>query len=462
MKIYAPNIHLFAFQLYKGSNIEVNNKDDGCKLWQGAEEIVRTILHKDLDLSQHIDIHKEPDHPRVDLLKESEVINGDYSLGFDGKIFLDTQQGLIVKGFAYPLRIYDSYGLWLNLRRPEEETADTPTEDVDVSFLSKLNPNNIFTLPKNQLFLGQTLLITAWLTSPKDKKHLYEIAQGCLQAVFPNPSQRPPFNRQGELFGSPIFEYGLFRQPGNYQHVLIWLFADEQTDEKLNLTYQELLDLFFFRTKVVKAFQDSRAIYQQLASAYQKIDNLQINNVSSSLTEEDLNKLTEKLKELPQISVEYTRWLRNLEEYQKTITINAENYNDRLQQIHGKIPQEDLNFLETFYQKSSPFFQKQINADLGYFNHGSALLEQAISSIRGIVEIEQAKRDRSLEQTIQIIGVGLGGGAIVSGVVTQHIDKPFAPISLNNPLHPIVTSLFWSVLATLFFGWLAWLWTKRK
>lgn len=52
--------------------------------------------------------------------------------------------------------------------------------------------------------------------------------------------------------------------------------------------------------------------------------------------------------------------------------------------------------------------------DLGYFRHSSTLLEQAISSIRGIVEIEQAERDRSLEQTIQVLGVGLGTGAIAS------------------------------------------------
>ncbi len=99
---------------------------------------------------------------------------------------------------------------------------------------------------------------------------------------------------------------------------------------------------------------------------------------------------------------------------------------------------------------------------MGYFKHGTGLLEQVISSIRGIVEIEQAKRDRSLEQTIQIIGVALGGGAIVSGVVTQHIDKPFAPISVKNPPHPMILSLLWSFVAIAFLWWLAKLWTKRN
>ncbi|KAB8330567.1 hypothetical protein SD80_028300 [Scytonema tolypothrichoides VB-61278] len=332
--------------------------------------------------------------------------------------------------------------------------------------MSKLNPDNCFTLEKSKLFLGQTLLITAWLTAAKDEKHLSQIAQQCLEAVFPNASQRPPLSRQGELFGSPIFEYGLFSQLANYQHVLIWLFRDRKADENLNLCYQPLLDLFFFRTKIVKSYQDSRETYHLVASAYKEIenaiDNLPKKGEKDEVTTGELKDLKNKLKELPQLGLKYTRLLRNLEDYQNTIVINESNYSERLQQISGIIETADLLFLETFRQQSSPFFQKQIQADLGYFRHGSSLLEQAISSIRGIVEIEQAERDRSLENTIQVVGVGLGAGAIVSGVVTQHIDKINQPLSAILPKNPLYASLLLSILATLFFGWLALLWTQRK
>ncbi|NJM70150.1 MAG: hypothetical protein HC862_07925 [Scytonema sp. RU_4_4] len=470
MKIYAPNIHLFAFQLYKGANVDTTSvQADDIQLWQSVEKIVHSTLNQDLHLSQRIDIHKEPESPRVDLLKDSEVKDDNYVVDIKGKISVDNKQQVVIKGFAQPLRLHDSYGLWLNLRRPEKEDDGNPTEDVDIAFLSKLNPNNCFTLEtnkeKNKFFLGQTLLITAWLTGAKDEKHLSKIAEECLEAVFPNPSQRPPLSRQGELFGSPIFEYGLFSQLPNYQHVLIWLFRDNKADDNFNLCYQELLDLFFFRTKVVKSYQDSRETYRLIASAYQDIedaiDNLPNQGEDNEVTTSELKDLKNKLKELPQLALRYTRLLRNLEDYQNTIAINESNYSERLQQISGIIENDELLFLKTFSQENSPFFQKQIQADLGYFRHGTTLLEQAISSIRGIVEIEQAERDRSLENTIQIVGVGLGAGAIVSGVVTQHIDKPFAPISFHNPPHPIVTSLFWSVAATLFFGWLAWRWTQR-
>ncbi len=59
--------------------------------------------------------------------------------------------------------------------------------------------------------------------------------------------------------------------------------------------------------------------------------------------------------------------------------------------------------------------------------------------------------------------IAFGGGAIVSTVVTQHIDKPFAPqINSKYPVHPLVLSLLWSLLAIAFFWLLAWLFTKRK
>lgn len=105
----------------------------------------------------------------------------------------------------------------------------------------------------------------------------------------------------------------------------------------------------------------------------------------------------------------------------------------------------------------------EVDRQLGYFVPSSDLIDKAIASIRGIVEVEQAKRDRSLERTIQVIGIAFGGGAIVSGVVNQHIDKPFAPqINFKYPVHPLVLSLLLSVLATVVFGWVAWLVTQPK
>ncbi|MCG6136906.1 MAG: hypothetical protein MET45_20090 [Nostoc sp. LLA-1] len=468
MKIYAPNVHLFAFQLHKSSNGNFNiSSTEQNFLWNHGDEIVRTTLHQDLHLSQRLDFQKELNNPRVDLLKDAEVINDNYAVSFAGKIPFKQNQDLLVKGFAHPLKLYDSYSLWLNLRRPEQEN-NQHTDDVDIAFLRQLNPNNCLLIPEKPSFLGQTLLITGWLTGAKDKRISQEIASECLKSIFPDNFQLPPFNRQGELFGSPIFEYGLFSQLANYQHVLIWLFADEEADIKFNQCYQELLDLFFFRTKSVKAYKDSRKVYQKLDLAYRQIETITENlpkiDDQKSRKKLDLTDLQNQLQALPQLALEYTRLLRNLEEYQNTIAINTYNYNERLQHIRDTVD-HNIGFLEIFSQKNSPYFQQQITADLGYFRHGSELLDKVIDTIRGIVEIEQAKRDRSLENTIQRLGIGFGGGAIVSGILTQYIDEnhnPLAIISPQNPPHPIYATVIFSFLATLFFIGLGWLITKRK
>ncbi|OUL30786.1 hypothetical protein BV372_21105 [Nostoc sp. T09] len=466
MKLYAPNIHLFAFQLHKSSSNATSTAPNF--LWNTADEIVHATLQQDLHLSQRIDIYKQPDNPRVDLLKDTEVINDNYAVSFASEVSLNQNQDVLIKGFAHPLRLYDSYSLWLNLRRPEKEN-NQPTDDVEIALLRQLNPNNCLIVKDNSQFLGQTLLITGWLTGAKDRQIIQQIASECLTSIFPNNYQIPPFNRQTELFGSPIFEYGLFSQLANYQHVLIWLFVDDKADAKFKQCYQELLDLFFFRTKAVKAYKDSREIYKQLDLAYRQIEtNIdQIPKVDNNQSTNTVNltNLKTQLKALPQLSLTYTRLLRNLEEYQNTIAINTYNYTERLQQIRSLIPGEDISFIETFSQKNAPFFQQQISANLGYFRHGAELLSKAIDSIRGIVEIEQAESDRSLERTIQILGIGFGGGAIISGVVVQHIDKlnkPLAAISPDNQPHPFYASLLLSFFATLLFIALGWLITKRS
>lgn len=80
------------------------------------------------------------------------------------------------------------------------------------------------------------------------------------------------------------------------------------------------------------------------------------------------------------------------------------------------------------------------------------LFGQMIEAIRGIVETEQAESDRSLQNTVAIVGVGLGGAGVgISAapyLFPQEPVQPLLPPFSTNHFHPITQS----VLLSLGFG----------
>ncbi|MEG4863633.1 MULTISPECIES: hypothetical protein [unclassified Microcoleus] len=115
------------------------------------------------------------------------------------------------------------------------------------------------------------------------------------------------------------------------------------------------------------------------------------------------------------------------------------------------------------------------SGDLGYFKHGTDLIKIAVDLVAGIVDIEQAEIDRSLERTIQIWGTGLGAGGLVVSAVSGYIETPvvFRIPQKGDVLHPAVASLLLSLLVVILvsglMGWIngAWKinqlrWLRRK
>jgi hypothetical protein len=476
-KISAPNVYLYAFQLHNDS------KGSNNPLWKHCDNILANFTGK--TVTPHLVFPQKSHSNRNDLL--SNVV-----LGFTSNP--------PIEGFVQPLEIQDSYAFCLNIGCPEDGTADN--EDVDL--IKDFNPNQALLINGDDNFLGQTLLITAGLpeNSSDDLKLLKSLADKCRNALFQGDSL-PPFYRSGKLFGSPIFEYGSITDIANYRHLLVWLLADKQADKDFNTCQEEILDLFFHRNKIIKAFQDSRKVYHELDREYAEIEDdieylqQQLTEGFSSLAPEKLQSFKEQLKVLLRKGLSYTRLLRKLEDYDNCIAINLNNYTDFLQTIcdilgtdkeepsilngvSKKIDKEELSILNNFSIKTAPYFRSQIAGDLGYFRHGTHLIEQAIASIRGIVEIEQAKNDRTnqialrnseekekdrddrLESTVQAIGVGLAAGGIAASSGT---DKLFDTIQHHHipvvmHLHPFAFSFLLSCAIALFAAGITWWRTK--
>ncbi|MGL5511060.1 MAG: hypothetical protein ACRDB1_15680, partial [Microcoleaceae cyanobacterium] len=322
--------------------------------------------------------------------------------------------------------------------------------------LSQLNPNNSLIFPPSKTFplLGQTIILTLWLTDNKrsDRPNLTQLANNCYSQLFPD--QPGALVRSGKLFDSLIFEYGNPRQGKNTPHVLIWLFQSAETEEKLNKCFSQIFDLLFYYHKVVHAYQDSRSIYDKLKEYYHGLDKV-LDTIQDKIDKIPLNPdndqhlpyLKEKLKALSGDSLAYDRLLRKMKDLLTTIQINFHNYQEKITKIASDlaIDQTELAFLEYFGENIAPSFQKQIEDDLKYFDQGTGLISQAIATIRSIVAIDQLQCDRQsqitlernrerteesnlkLQYQIQVIGVGIGVGAIVascsSALIGQSVVK---------------------------------------
>ncbi len=274
---------------------------------------------------------------------------------------------------------------------------------------------------------------------------------------------------QGKLLGSPIYEYNNDADsPQEQCHILIWLNTNFQTTQLENdgEYYYPLINLLNYRSKIIYAHSQAIWCNQQAREEYSKLESkvIDFNDIKNLPVSSKLDKFSLWLNEIPEISFNYARQLRDLQIHKNTIQTNCQNYHLELDKINNICIQDnDLIFLSIFGKLAEDSYVEQINTDLGYLQPSQNLFDQMINTIRGIVEIEQAESDRSLERTIQVLGIAFGGGAIVSGVVTGHIDKPFAPqINFKYSVHPLVSSLLWSFLATAFFWLLARLLTKRK
>ncbi|MEH2330933.1 hypothetical protein [Nostoc sp.] len=370
---------------------------------------------------------------------------------------LPTTEGFKIDANLQPFLLNDTYAVDLTL------FPESPNISIDIPQLQHFKPSSL--LPSNiQASLGQTLWIYGEVEPTEDCDTLAEkLAIALVAGTNLNPVRR----KQGELFGSLLFEYQALdpNQPDNPAkqcHILIVINNSQAATATLAAkAYDWLLNFLCSYHKILYIYQlarqryrDARRIYSDLENKIQKFNSL----ISENQTQQ-LSGLKSLMEEIPQKNFDYIRCLQDLQTHHTAITTNITNYRICLEKIqtidNGNSPQSWQNFINKDCKK----WQKQIQTDINYLTPGQELFGQFVDTIRGIVEIKQTESDRSLENTIQILGIGFGGGAIVSGVFTTHIDK------INLPLvekHPLYASLTLSIIATLIFIALGWLITKRK
>lgn len=448
-----PKLTLMAFQLRNNLALGDEPIETANHLWEKCQELGKTLNSPHLKTLIN---RLEQDQEKIGFTPGEDDISNDYVeilkpdrfLHFYAIPELNKPQ---LKGEVYPLQIHDTYAIDITFRRPEAV--------VNLSeFNYFLNPNHCL-LPDNiKSDLGQTLILFAQpLLSKSD--HYQDFANACVEALFPSlDAERLLKNTpsQGEFFGSPIFEYDTGEyNPSRQIHLLIWFNCSPRTQmlEAQGNYYQLLINLLCCRHKILYSYTQARWCYQQAKDLYKqllpKVEKLK--KLSPNQTEK-LEFLKQELIEIPQSFFEYGEYIQQMKLQLNTIKTNLKNYQYYLNQLNNiLIPEDNLPFFNKFETRTKDKFIEQIKVDLGYLIPGQNLFSELINTIRGLVEIEQAEIDRSLEKTIAILGVSLGVGGIAASTFSGYVERPL----INSSQSPSKTSINPGLFAFLLSGTIA-------
>lgn len=340
---------------------------------------------------------------------------------------------------------------------------------IEVADLNQLNPQGCLLPNAIKPSLGQTLLLYA---APAVYDTYPKLADECVTAFVPNQQQASPeFRAEGILFGSPIFEYDSREDDAPQRcHILVWLQDNPQTLQFATSTFNSyLINLLCSRAKIVFVYREARKSYRKAQQIVGELEK-KLAKFGEIEREQDrqvkLQKLKDLLAEVRTKMLACAQQVRYLQEDRTTIDINAENYGEALTRIRSLcIEGDNLDFWQRFLDLAEGKYQRQIEIDLNYLIASQDLFQQSISTVRGMVEIEQVefdreqednekKRSRQLENIIFFVGTAIGGGQIFSAsypLITK--DTPIKwPPNFSLPLHPFTASIIWSLLFGLGFG----------
>lgn len=435
-----PTVDLFVYDLADG----IGQTED--KISQNRQQFWQKIYGDKLSQPQQAQIAQA----------ETEI--GDYIDLLGNKKVAEFESPL--DGYAYPVKFGDTYAVQFDLSGKIEPDSDKKFAPKEIDCLEWLK-STIISRFNQPATIGQSWLVWGELTSSQDA---LETAKNCYNKLklVPNAKWDRDLKASGQFLGANFYE--LWLPPGdrgnisqNY-HVLICLFPNSgelsipTTRQTMTKLYPQFLRLFGYRNKVIWAYQQSRQLKSDLKDASRKIQ-----EIVSQLPEQ-VNAAKVNLKELQQNLVYcltifsiYANYISRLEEQENTIKTNLKNYNKRLTTIAKRMESDpnELDFMTDFSKFAADKYITQVKADNRSLSAGLRLLENAIETVEGIIEIERAKGDRTLNLTIGTVGVGIGTSGVAASIYASQINSPASPKNPMSASQVLVLSLLLGIVGGL-------------
>jgi len=416
-----PTVDLFVYDLADGIGQNEN------KISQNRQNFWQKIYGDKILASQ------------LEKLKQAETATADYIelLGKNNSANFESP----LDGYAYPVKMGDTYAVQFDLSgKIEPDDKKFAPEEIDrlgwqkEKIISRVNP---------PATIGQSWLVWGQLTA--DDQDALATAKNCYTKLnlFPNAKWDRDFQIAGKFLDADFYE--LWLPPGdrgnidqNY-HVLICLFpCSGQSISDINKTvaklYPPLMRLFAYRNKVIWAYTQSRPLKASLkdcSGEIQQLVNQLIGRVNAPKV--DLKELQKDLVDFLTISSAYASYIIALQQQENIIKTNLENYDRRWETIGEKMGNdaEAFKFMAKFSEFVKEKYVWQMESDNRSLSAGLRLLENAIQTIEGIIEIERAESDRTLNVTIAAAGVGIATSGVAASVYAGQIKPPQNPIDAN-------------------------------
>ncbi len=392
------------------------------------------------------------------------------------------------EGCYYPVRLGDTYGLLMNC---SVKNSVKPQPLITFKLLKNYLTNTLQNQPAN---IGNTWFVSGELPNPLET-HPREIAKDCYNHLIPDGNWQQDYRGEGRFQGGYIFELWRYQllikdqkeqispqtkeqqpqQPPTIQeiqetqHIIIALYPNSAA-AKAAAKYnpEDWMRLFSYRAKIIWAYAQSRYLKQKIKQDFVSIQQRLAEIENASLIRPKIQQIQQILEKAQHTQSQYVIDLINFEYQLKTLEVNWENYQKRLKLIREKaepqpsplilprlsksmVVSSDLNFLEQFSDVVAQKYWQQLQKDYENFIPGKQLLESlmnAISSLRVLVETDQAQRDRKFQNSVAIWGIGLAAGSIVASISAQFPIVVVPTVAANqendatqHPLSPYLSEL---------------------